>query len=69
MRILSILAREKGLDNKDFSGGYTGSDHPFPFRTRKLSLPGPMVLHLRGCGRVGRRLNIVKARLARRAFC
>jgi hypothetical protein len=28
---------------------------PVPFRTRKLSLPAPMVLHLGGCGRVGRR--------------
>ena len=29
--------------------------HPGPFRTRKLSLPAPMVLHSRGCGRVGHR--------------
>jgi hypothetical protein len=28
---------------------------PVSFRTRKLSLPAPMVLHLGGCGRVGRR--------------
>jgi hypothetical protein len=28
---------------------------PVPFRTRKLSLPAPMVLHPGGCGRVGRR--------------
>ena len=28
---------------------------PVPFRTRKLSLPAPMVLHSRGCGRVGHR--------------
>ena len=27
---------------------------PVPFRTRKLSLPAPMVLHSGGCGRVGR---------------
>ena len=26
---------------------------PVPFRTRKLSLPAPMVLHSGGCGRVG----------------
>ena len=26
---------------------------PVPFRTRKLSPPAPMVLHLGGCGRVG----------------
>src|ERR1700736_3478749 len=29
--------------------------HPIPSRTRKLSPPGPMVLHGRLCGRVGRR--------------
>ena len=28
---------------------------PAPFRTRKLSLIAPMVLHSGGCGRVGRR--------------
>src|SRR6266536_2047386 len=28
--------------------------HPIPSRTRKLSPPGPMVLHGRPCGRVGR---------------
>ena len=28
---------------------------PVPFRTRKLSLSAPMVLHSGGCGRVGRR--------------
>ena len=28
---------------------------PVPFRTRKLSLAAPMVLHPRGCGRVGHR--------------
>src|ERR671925_72855 len=28
---------------------------PVPFRTRKLSPPAPMVLHPRGCGRVGHR--------------
>ena len=27
--------------------------HPFPSRTRKLSLSAPMVLHARVCGRVG----------------
>ena len=31
--------------------------HPVTFRTRKLSLPAPMVLHPGGCGRVGRRRN------------
>src|SRR3970040_2941294 len=27
--------------------------HPFPFRTRTLSPPPPMVLHAQVCGRVG----------------
>ena len=31
--------------------------HPFPSRTRKLSLPAPMVLGGRPPGRVGRRRN------------
>src|SRR5947209_7722 len=29
--------------------------HPFPSRTRKLSPAGPIVLHAKVCGRVGRR--------------
>src|SRR3954447_23244789 len=29
--------------------------HPVPFRTRKLSLSAPMVLHGGPCGRLGRR--------------
>src|SRR5215472_4483197 len=29
--------------------------HPFPSRTRKLSLSAPIVLHARVCGRLGRR--------------
>ena len=29
--------------------------HPVPYRTRKLSLPAPMVLHAGACGRVGDR--------------
>src|SRR5215471_16858418 len=28
--------------------------HPFPSRTRQLSPAGPMVLHAKVCGRVGR---------------
>ncbi len=30
--------------------------HPFPSRTRKLSLAGPMILHGQLCGNVGHRL-------------
>ena len=29
--------------------------HPFPSRTRQLSLSAPMVLHAQVCGRVGSR--------------
>src|SRR3954463_2381200 len=36
--------------------------HPDPSRTRKLSLPAPMVLHPTGCGRVGRRRTIFARR-------
>src|ERR1700761_9278360 len=38
-----------------FAGDHTARDHPFPSRTRKLSLVGPMVLHGRLCGRLGDR--------------
>ena len=34
--------------------------HPFPSRTRKLSPAGPMVLHAKVCGSVGRRRHKIK---------
>src|ERR1700688_1363533 len=37
--------------------------HPFPSRTRKLSPAGPMVLHAKVCGSVGRRRHKIKATL------
>ena len=37
--------------------------HPFPSRTRKLSPAGPMVLHAKVCGRVGRCRHKIKAML------
>src|SRR5207248_7896307 len=37
--------------------------HPFPSRTRKLSPAGPIVLHAKVCGRVGRRRHKIKADL------
>lgn len=44
--------------------------HPFPFRTRKLSLPAPMVLGGHPPGRVGRRrILIEKAPTSVGAFC
>ena len=36
--------------------------HPFPFRTRKLSLLPPMVLQPQGCGRVGRCRELFRTR-------
>src|SRR6266700_4045043 len=38
--------------------------HPFPSRTRSLSLSAPMVLPLRGGGRVGRRQRSMRSPLA-----
>src|ERR1017187_9657849 len=35
--------------------------HPFPSRTRQLSPAGPMVLHAKVCGRVGRCRHKIKA--------
>src|SRR3954464_8380033 len=37
--------------------------HPIPSRTRKLRPPGPMVLQGKPCGRVGRRRELLKARI------
>jgi hypothetical protein len=45
--------------------------HPFPFRTRKLSPPPPMVLQAQVCGRVGHCRGYIEARRVvtmRRAF-
>jgi hypothetical protein len=36
--------------------------HPFPSRTRKLSLAGPMVLHAKVCGRLGDRRHNSQAK-------
>jgi hypothetical protein len=41
--------------------------HPFPFRTRKLSLLPPMVLHGKPCGRVGHCRGVIQARRSIRA--
>ena len=43
--------------------------HPFPFRTRKLSLPPPMVLHAQVCGRVGRCRGLVSTERLNRVPC
>ena len=44
-----------------FVGDLTAGVHPFPSRTRKLSPAGPMVLHAKVCGRVGRCRHKIKA--------
>src|SRR5207302_6148140 len=55
---LPVLAMESSrgpsIDNK-FPVAIAVESHPFPFRTRKLSPPAPMVLGGRPPGRVGRR--------------
>ena len=49
------LRRLPPYTNNRFSVAIAAGSHPFPFRTRKLSLPAPMVLGDRSPGRVGRR--------------
>ena len=44
-----------GRQHKNVSVAIAQGKRPVPFRTRKLSLAAPMVLHPRGCGRVGHR--------------
>jgi hypothetical protein len=43
--------------------------HPFPSRTRKLSLSAPMVLRARVRGRVGHRPNMTEGLGYPEAFC
>ena len=43
---------------KRFPAVLAEGPHPFPFRTRKLSPPAPMILHGKPCGNVGHRRNI-----------
>src|SRR5262245_30859955 len=49
------LASVKGAKCFRFPVASPEGPHPFPFRTRKLSPPGPMVLRWQRRGRVGRR--------------
>src|SRR5690554_3669388 len=41
--------------------------HPFPFRTRRLSLKEPMILQGKPCGKVGRR-QLESLKLTLKAF-
>ena len=54
----SISERRSARDAVDqhFPVAIAEGSHPFPYRTRKLSPPAPMVLHC-ACGRVGRCRN------------
>ncbi len=47
---------------RKFPVAIAAESHPFPFRTRKLSPPAPMVLGRRLPGRVGRRRNALGTR-------
>ena len=47
-------ARRRGPQAPSLPVVIGSGSHPFPFRTRKLSLIPPMVLHGKLCGRVGR---------------
>ena len=57
MFVLAVEFLKLGLFDKNIkvSVAMAVGSHPFPFRTRKLSPPAPMVLGWRRPGRVGRR--------------
>src|ERR1700722_11307544 len=50
-----LLARPVNIQSPIFWVTIARGIHPFPSRTRKLSLSAPIVLHARVCGRLGRR--------------
>jgi hypothetical protein len=52
----------------DFPVTVAGGKHPFPFRTRQLSPPAPMVLRAKVRGRVGRCREVIFKALLARAF-
>src|SRR3979409_1184199 len=45
-----------------FPVGIERGSHPFPFRTRQLSLSSPMILRGQLCGKVGRRRDKIYER-------
>ena len=53
-RIDNVASGFHARRNKEIAVAIAEGPHPFPFRTRSLSPPAPMVLHGRLCGRVGR---------------
>ena len=59
-RLKAYGAMRLTLKRLKFVGDHTARDHPFPSRTRKLSLAGPMVLHGQPCGRLGDRRQLIQ---------
>ena len=55
-----VLAMECSRSAQKVSVAMAAGLHPFPFRTRKLSPPAPMVLGPKGPGRVGRRRTYLR---------
>src|ERR1700732_1887683 len=72
---LAILARDElgiGMRVSSFLVIIPRGSHPFPSRTRKLSLAGPMILHGQLCGNVGRRRDLHyegRSEQSERPFC
>ena len=70
-----VLAMECSETHRDidFPVAMAAGTHPFPFRTRPLSPPAPMVLGDRSPGRVGRRrgssIDDARPRGGRRRVC
>ena len=56
-----VLETQPQNKNKIVSVAMAVGSHPFPFRTRKLSPPAPMVLGWRRPGRVGRRRDFARS--------
>ena len=59
---LRAASRCAGPRTTNFPVVIGAESHPFPFRTRKLRLPPPMVLHAQVCGRVGRCRGLLLSR-------
>src|SRR6202040_1067925 len=57
-RCVSSVINRISAASKKFLVVIPRGSHPFPSRTRKLSLAGPMILHGQLCGNVGHRQNL-----------
>src|SRR5438132_14427974 len=65
---LCLLLRAKPRATFTISAVLPAGKHLFPFRTEKLSLPGPMVLGGQPPGRVGRRRLVSRKEPRERLF-